>query len=166
MECWLGYVCMESYTLLQLKIMNRKFSNEQIKKAGKVLKDRNAYSTDDIEFAEDILTSWRIIHAPLINTFQANLRIRINRKYKGRGFVAQRLKRNESIVSKLKRLNNMKLSTMQDIAGLRVILTDIKSVIELAESLKSSKSKHNLIDFSDYINAPKESGYRSIHLIF
>lgn len=146
--------------------MTRKYSNEQIKKAGKVLKDRDNYLKEEIDFAEDILTYWRIIHAPLINTFQATLRLKINRKYKGKGFVAQRLKRGESIVAKLQRLNNMKLSTMQDIAGLRVVLSDINSVLELADSLKVSRSKHNLINYSDYINHPKDSGYRSIHLIF
>lgn len=146
--------------------MKRKYSNEQIKKAGKILTHRENYSPVEISFAEEVLTYWRIIHDPLINTFQASLRQKLNRNYKGKGFVAQRLKRSESIITKLQRINTMKLSTMQDIAGLRVVLNDIKHVFELAESLRKSKSKHNLIDFTDYISKPKESGYRSIHLIF
>lgn len=145
---------------------NRKYSKSQINKAGKFLKDREKFEEDKIEFAESVLTYWRTIHAPLLNTFQANLRQRITRNYRKKGVVAQRLKRSESIVGKLKRIRTMKLSTMQDIAGIRAIMNIYKDVISLYQDLLRSKSKHNLISSNDYITNPKESGYRGIHLIF
>lgn len=146
--------------------MARKYSNNKIKEAGKILKDRSSFSEDDILFAEDALTYWRLLHLPIINTFQSTLRKKLKVNYKNKGFVAQRLKRSESIISKLQREKTMKLSTMQDIAGLRVVLSENKDVFDLAGSLKNSRSKHKQIDYFDYINHPKNSGYRSIHIIF
>jgi hypothetical protein len=116
--------------------------------------------------AENALTYWRYIHDPVINTFQALLRTKLAKKYNGNGFIAQRLKRAPSIIAKLKREPNMKLSTMQDIAGIRAVMTKLNDVEDLRTSLVNSTSKHILIDEKDYILTPKKSGYRSIHLIF
>jgi len=144
----------------------RKFTNSQINKAGKVLKSIEEPTAFEINEAENMLTYWRFIHLPILNTFQATLRQKITSKYRKQGFVSQRLKRRDSIVAKLKREPNMKLSTMQDIAGIRAVMNHLKDVKALASELKRSKAKHKLINDYDYINNPKPSGYRSIHLIF
>jgi hypothetical protein len=60
----------------------------------------------------------------------------------------------------------MKLSTMQDIAGIRAVMNNLKDVFTLSSELKKSTAKHKIINEFDYINNPKKSGYRSIHLIF
>ena len=120
--------------------MSKKYSNNQIKKAGKILVYQEKYNSIDIEFAQDVLTYWRTIHAVPINTFQATLRDKINRLNFKDAIIAQRLKRAFSIISKLRRFRSMKMSTMQDIAG--------------------------LIDSKDYISTPADSGYRGIHLIY
>lgn len=142
------------------------FSKTQINKAGKVLKDKLPESIIKITEAEDVLTYWRYIHLPILNTFQATLRTKLAKKYRKKGFIAQRLKRAPSIISKLRREKNMQLSTMQDIAGIRAVFNSLADVRSLSNELKSSKAKHKLINESDYINNPKKSGYRSIHLIF
>jgi len=144
----------------------RRFSNTQVNKAGKVLKSASQTSLNEIDDAENLLTYWRYIHLPILNTFQATLRQKISSKFKKQGFVSQRLKRRESIVAKLRREPNMKLSTMQDIAGIRAVMTHLKDVTTLSNELKKSKAKHNLLDEYDYISNPKPSGYRSLHLIF
>jgi putative GTP pyrophosphokinase len=144
----------------------KKHSNSQINKAGKILKSETPYTPIEVNDAENILTYWRTIHLPILNTFQATLRQKISSKYKRQGFISQRLKRRESIVSKLRREPNMKLSTMQDIAGIRAVMNHLKDVRTLAVELKRSKAKHKLINEFDYIQSPKASGYRSIHLIF
>ena len=51
-------------------------------------------------------------------------------------FLAQRLKRIYSIKVKLRRFQNMQLSMMDDIAGARAILKDIKTVNLLFNELK------------------------------
>lgn len=53
---------------------------------------------------------------------------------------------------------------LQDIAGLRVVLDSTQSVYRFATLLRSSPVLE-LIEEHDYIANPKESGYRSLHLI-
>jgi len=62
----------------------------------------------------------------------------------------------------------MKLTTMQDIGGVRAILDSVKDVYMLAEEyLNSSRFSHELVDQKDYIKNPRsEDGYRSVHLIY
>ncbi len=60
----------------------------------------------------------------------------------------------------------MKLSTMQDIAGLRAILTNIDQVRQLEKSYKTSYFNHLLVNDKDYISMPASSGYRGIHLVY
>jgi ppGpp synthetase/RelA/SpoT-type nucleotidyltranferase len=146
--------------------MSRKYSNNEIKKAGKVLIDYTAFSTQELEDAQEILTYWRTIHSYPINTFQATLRDKITRYKFNNALIAQRLKRTVSIVSKLRRFPNMKLSTMQDISGLRAVLKNVDEVRLLESSYRKSKFNHILKDDKDYINNPADSGYRGIHLIY
>lgn len=146
--------------------MKRKYSNNQIKLAGKILKEPHNYSPSEIEFAQTVLTYWRTIHAYPINTFQATLRDKLDRLGYKDALVAQRLKRVVSIVSKLERFPNMKLSTMQDIAGLRAIVKNLSQVRTLEKNYKNSIFKHILKDNKDYIITPAQSGYRGVHLIY
>lgn len=144
----------------------RKFSNTQVNKAGKILKNRKDYSIEEVIKAENILTYWRLIHSPLITTFQALLRTKISKKHNGAATIAQRIKRSPSILLKLQRFPNMQLSTMQDIAGIRAIMQNVNDVYTLSNELKRSNFKHKCVNEFDYIKEPKESGYRSIHIIF
>jgi putative GTP pyrophosphokinase len=60
----------------------------------------------------------------------------------------------------------MRLSTMQDIGGLRAILESSEDVYKLLDLYKKSRSKHTLFSLDDYIKDPKADGYRSIHLVY
>jgi putative GTP pyrophosphokinase len=100
-----------------------------------------------------------------MNTFQATLR----QKLKGvdeKAIVAQRLKRAPSIILKLQRFEGMKLARMQDIGGLRVVVASVTKVKELENEYRGSRFKHDLVSSKNYIEEPKEDGYRSIHLIY
>ncbi len=72
----------------------------------------------------------------------------------------------------MQKLNNfpgMRLSQMQDIGGLRAVVDTVKQVQSLRDvyvDLGLHAFKHHLAAQDDYIGAPKESGYRSIHLMF
>ena len=71
-----------------------------------------------------------------------------------------------SIIEKLLRFKNMQLSRMQDIGGLRAVVSTLKKVHELENNYRNSRFNHELVTSYDYINFPKASGYRSIHLVY
>lgn len=146
-------------------------SKSQVKKAGDNLRS----DPDNIE-AHDILNRWRAFHIYPLNTFQTTLKSRLTKSDIECIVTAQRLKRTPTIIDKLSRQPKMQLDRMQDIGGLRAVLKDIDAVRKLEEiysedhSQASSKSKgvfrHIIKNKSDYINNPKESGYRGIHIIY
>lgn len=146
--------------------MSRKYSNNKVKDSGDILAYPNNYLPQDYENAQNVLTYWRTIHASTFKTFQTTLRDKLKRLGYSDCLIAQRLKRADSIVSKLKRFPKMKLSTMQDIAGLRAILKNVQQVRELEKEYRTSNFKHILKDSKDYITCPASSGYRGIHLVY
>ncbi|WP_430491866.1 RelA/SpoT domain-containing protein [Pseudomonas fulva] len=140
------------------------FSKKKVMKAGSTLFNDDA-SDEEFEEALLILNNWRSSHSYPVNTFQASLRSKL--KSLGiKGLVAQRLKRIPSIVAKLERFPGMSLARMQDIGGLRAVVPNLKSIYRLRESYLLSKWDHILVSEYDYIQEPKESGYRGIHLVY
>lgn len=78
------------------------------------------------------------------------------------------MKRHISIVSKLRRFEDMKLKNMQDIGGCRAIVSNIKKLRQVERELKKQKEfriKDGLPKYKDYISKPKNDGYRCLHLI-
>lgn len=140
------------------------YSRGQINRAGEIITNNNA-SDEDRRFADEALANWRAAHGYPINTFQATLRSKLAR-IDERAIVAQRLKRMPSIVLKLRRFPGMRLARMQDIGGLRAVVSSITRVRKLEESYRTSRFKHELSSSKDYINSPKPDGYRGIHLIY
>ncbi|SLM32666.1 RelA/SpoT domain protein [Desulfamplus magnetovallimortis] len=141
-----------------------KYSKSQVNKAGEILIKDNP-SMNEWMWAYDVLDNWRSCHGYPINTFQATLRNKLKAVDKD-ALVAQRLKRMPSIISKLKRFRSMKLARMQDIGGLRSVVSDMEKVRELEKNYRKSRFNHDLVSIKDYISNPKESGYRSIHLVY
>lgn len=142
------------------------FSKNRLNIAGETLKFANTKDMDTLIEAIQILGEWRACHGYPINTFQSTLRSRL-KKIDPAAIVGQRLKRTPSIVSKLRRFNSMKLSQMQDIGGLRAIVKDIPSVKQLLKLYGDKKLlQHEIVNFKDYIEAPKADGYRSVHVVF
>lgn len=80
--------------------------------------------------------------------------------------VAERLKRQDSIINKLQRQPTMSLWEMQDLGGCRFIVPTIAEVYEYAEKYQTSRIRHKHISTYDYIKNPKVSGYRSLHLVY
>jgi ppGpp synthetase/RelA/SpoT-type nucleotidyltranferase len=61
----------------------------------------------------------------------------------------------------------MKLTQMQDVAGCRAVLGNVKAVQELDAFLRNeSRMKHEFGTHDDYIANPKPSGYRGVHLVY
>lgn len=141
-----------------------KFSKKQINRAGDIL-IADVASEPERAFAEEVLANWRAAHGYPINTFQATLRAKLRSIDTG-AIVAQRLKRTPSIALKLKRFDGMKLARMQDIGGLRAVVSSIARVRKLEDSYRSSRFNHELVSSKDYLDEPKPDGYRGIHLIY
>ena len=136
-------------------------SNSAINKIGDIV--RQGENTDEYEKSVAVLNTWRESHGKILDEFYdkcVNLAERID---KNNIIVAQRLKRLPTIIGKLNRFKNMRLSSMQDIAGVRIIVNDTE---QLSEIEKRIKKWNNLIKISDYIENPKASGYRGKHFIF
>lgn len=55
-------------------------------------------------------------------------------------------------------------AALHDIAGLRVVLSDVGAVYRFAEMIRSTPVAE-FVAVRDYIASPKPSGYRSLHLL-
>ena len=140
------------------------FSKTQVNKAGKILAG-NKVLDDELIWAVNVVDNWRSCHGYPINTFQATLRHKL-KSVDPNAIVAQRLKRMFSIVGKLRRFKNMQLAHMQDIGGLRAVISTLNKVRILEKNYQISKFNHDLVASYDYINSPKASGYRGVHLVY
>ncbi len=148
---------------MAIKIPN-KYTKNEINKAGQILSNTATQDTKSISWAEEVLENWRGRHAYPMNTFQATLRLKL-RRFNGKSIVAQRLKRSPSIINKLQRFSSMELARMQDIGGIRAVVTNINDAIKLRHMYINTRFKHVLIKENNYIDLPKSSGYRGIHLV-
>lgn len=132
-----------------------------MKRAGDRFRDGTATENDDL-----VLENWRAAHARVINVFQANLR----KRCAPFGYpVGQRLKRRPTIIDKLSREPGMNLARMNDIAGCRVILPRISQLETFRDGLLKAQWRHKLThepNRYDYVQSPKETGYRGIHLVY
>lgn len=83
--------------------------------------------------------------------------------------IKTRIKTPESIVKKLKRnghttsIENM-VKYVKDIAGVRLICSFTSDIYRLAEMI-GNQSDLKVLSIKDYIKNPKESGYKSYHML-
>lgn len=137
-----------------------KYSKSEINRAGKIIVD--PLSSDDAKKeALNILNNWRASHAYPLQVIASNLRLR-----NSNAIVVQRLKRLESITGKLERFPDMNLYRMQDLGGCRIIVDTIDDVYNVLNKYKKSRIRHILKKENDYIENPKDSGYRSYHMVY
>lgn len=86
----------------------------------------------------------------------------LSRRVNKNAIITYRLKRIETIIGKLQRLDKkQKFARMWDISGCRCIVDNDREVYKL-EKLISKKFK--VRKRTDYIKRPKPNGYRSLHL--
>lgn len=115
---------------------------------------------DEIEEAIQIIEWWRGEHAKPLSRVAANLRYYAAQQ--GKPIVAQRLKRTPAVAGKLLREPTMKLSRMADIGGVRAVLPSQETAYAVASRLRRNWT---ITKFRDYVEEPKEDGYRALHLI-
>lgn len=79
--------------------------------------------------------------------------------------VAQRLKRLPTILDKLSRHPNMKLSRMQDIGGCRAVIPSGAHSLIPRLRTRILRRSWDVKEEYDYIASPKPTGYRGLHLV-
>lgn len=138
------------------------YSRNQIIKAGKTIK--KDCTQEEKEFALKVIDNWRASHAFPLQIIYMHLK---GMALTGQGIVvAQRLKRLDSIVNKLKREPSMSLWNIQDLGGCRFIVNTIADVYNYYHTYRDSRVRHIFIKEYDYIKNPKTSGYRSLHVVY
>ena len=155
----------------------------EVNRAGQSLADISIFAKlDSISRAEvlNTINNWRSSHGYPQHIFKKTLQIRA-KKIDEEAICAQRLKRLPSIMTKLRRNPNMKLSQMQDIGGCRAIMPTISDLQDLInvheEAIRKNpprrsldkpitRSGWELVERYDYIANPKADGYRSNHYVF
>jgi hypothetical protein len=142
------------------------YLRNQVDKAGFTLADANA-TPAELALAFDVINNWRASHSFPLNNFQNNLRVKV-RNIQSDVLVVQRIKRLESIRSKLMRdqTSTLQLSQMQDIGGCPAILKSPMHLQRLVASYHRSKFNHKLKSEKDYVKSPKQDGYRGHHLVY
>jgi len=136
-------------------------SRSRVNRAGESVRNYTA-TPEDLKVIEE----WRAAHRGVLNTFQALLRTRT----RGTNVtVAQRHKRKNTIFDKLQRLPSMQLARMDDVAGCRLIFKNIKELNKFREKFHKAKFNHkrrNDPNKYNYIESPKDTGYRGIHDVY
>lgn len=146
------------------QIINKNFpggSKSRVNQAGNNVRSGNLSFPDLVA-----IDKWRAAHRAVLNTFQAILRTRTRGKSI---IVAQRHKRKSTIFGKLLRFPEMQLARMDDVAGCRLIFSNITEVYAFRGIFHRARFNHkrrNTVDKYDYIKRPKSTGYRGIHDVY
>ena len=138
------------------------YSRKEINKAGRLLVANHWYDADFLDVGQmfDTINNWRSVHSyPLLAS-----RMTLTGRARGvdtNAIIAQRLKRLQSIKTKLHNNENMALSQMQDIGGCRAVVATSEHLDRLV-STYGNRVHHKKYD---YIQNPKDDGYRGAHFV-
>ncbi len=142
------------------------YTRKKTDKSGDLLSKGKLPTNMDLQELINIFNNWRSSHAYPMHIMMMTIK-NTARSITDNAICFQRLKRVSSILYKLERYT-MKLSQMQDIAGCRVIMPNVKLTRKMREDFISRKKKHKRVKKREmnYINSPKSDGYRGIHLVY
>jgi len=137
------------------------YSKSQIKKLGSRIRQEFTENASISDESLKILHEYRVsFKEPMAQIF--DVITQLSRTVQKGDVRTYRIKRIESIVSKLLREKNMGLLEMGDIAGCRVIVNNPKHIMKIVHLIENSL---NVVDRRDYISKPRKSGYKSYHLM-
>ena len=140
------------------------YSKKEITRAGDAL--LTSKSKDEIDLALIKINNWRTYHLQPLKVMKRSLLKTLQDDIIEPYLISQRLKRLTSIEYKLDLNPKMGLGGMQDIGGYRAVLKDVKDLNKAKKLIEANISNHKLEKINDYVAAPKESGYRSVHYIY
>ena len=130
----------------------------------RIRKNPQSISIEDLEMLQALRVTYKEPLAIIFKTIE-----KMAYKIDKNSICTYRVKRIESIVSKLIRFPKMQVQRMEDIAGCRCIMSDKKNVFKLFETIQKSISTLPFEikgKIQNYIEEPKQSGYQSIHINF
>jgi len=146
------------------------YSKTQVNRAGQLWAEHLRAAADGrrrvgqqrVELIEaiQVIDWWREEHAKPLSRVAANLRYYAG--HEGKPVVAQRLKKLPTILGKLVRTPGMKLARMEDIGGVRAVISSQDAAYRVAGRLRKNWT---ITRFRDYVAEPKADGYRALHLI-
>lgn len=139
-------------------------SKAQINRAGDTLRKalaREPLEVEELFAAFEMLAHWRACHAYPLQKATMGLRS-VCKTELTPVKVSQRLKREPTMVDKLARFPKMQLARMTDIAGCRAVFHDVGELRRVQKRLSRNRPPLNV---KDYIERPKDSGYRGLHVI-
>ena len=141
----------------QSKIVQSKFSKNQIRKLGDTIRQEGLNSSEETLLKlQEYRTSYKDSLAEVFAVVNEE-----SNKFGNTSITTYRIKRIDSVIRKLHRIPTMELDRMWDIAGCRSILYKEADIYKLKEAI----GKRLFIkDVNDYCEKPQSSGYRSIHI--
>lgn len=142
-----------------------KYSRKEIDKTGKIM--LTATEQETFKQAIEKINDWRSLHLIPLDMLQQKIVAFLDFNNIRPFLISRRLKRLTSIQYKLDLNPEMGLGGMQDIGGLRIVINTVEELLRLQALLRSLP----IADFEcrrmyDYVNEPKDSGYRSIHFAY
>lgn len=133
-------------------------------------KQQASAPADDLVFTHDFFTPYEAAaHSALLLIARARSELATRLPGEDVCAVTYRLKTPQSIRGKLLKKGLPPScaaagAALRDIAGLRVVLSSVHAVYLFAELLTASPAAQH-IGLHDYIAKPKQSGYRSLHVL-
>ncbi|MBL7896498.1 MAG: RelA/SpoT domain-containing protein [Bacteroidia bacterium] len=118
----------------------------------------NSISDDSLKQIHDLRLSYKKVLSEVFNILSEE-----SKKIRKSRVITYRIKRIESIISKLNRFPNMELGKMIDIGGCRCIVDSVQDIFQIADLLEK---KLNITKRQDYINNKPldDDGYSALHL--
>lgn len=139
------------------------YSNSDYKRLGDRIRQNNDnVSEGDYEMLQYLRTSYKYPLSIVFNSIRD-----LAYKVDPNSICTYRIKRIESIISKLVRFPEMQVNRAEDIAGCRCILSSEKDVYKLYERILRKQDKLPFEikgKINDYIANTPPSGYKSIHI--
>lgn len=142
-----------------------RYSRNEINRQGETLLKSSC--DEEIKIASDKINQWRTDHILPLESLKEKIVNILTESKLNIVLVSNRIKRLRSIIYKIDINPSMGLGGMNDIGGIRVVFNDIEDVERAFDLLKCSMGPFIFDNkVNNYILNPKDSGYRSIHLIY
>lgn len=141
-------------------------SKSQVERAGKRLRQilRGELDWAKAEECVEVLERHRKSHELPLNAASTAMR-RFSQQLDLQTEVTQRLKKMTTIIDKLtQRESQMNMARMRDIAGTRVVVNDLRDLRLMERHIVQRRSSFG-VSVIDYVEQPRSSGYRAVHLI-
>lgn len=145
------------------------YSRTQVRRAGDILR-KSDKPFEEIESIK-ILNNWKAAHELPLHEVMGRV-VEYTDKYNFEKTISQRRKRTESILLKLELQPKLDLARMQDLVGFRIVFRhddhekNRKAIDDLINEIAYMEMGPKVTRLRNYIDEPRKSGYRSVHIIF